>query len=121
MADTPSCAVVRPGEAYSGKQRLAYVEGISAERVGAAGICMLLLTIPPGGRANAHLHEAHETAIYVLSGEAEMWHGEGLAEHLAVKAGEMLYIPANTPHLPVNTGTEPCVAGSGQPSTSPRP
>jgi uncharacterized RmlC-like cupin family protein len=31
-----------------------------------------MVTIPPGTRANAHLHQNHETAIYVLSGEAEM-------------------------------------------------
>lgn len=110
MPDTPTCVVVRPGESYGGKQGLTYVEGISAERVGSTGICMHLLTIPPGGRANAHLHEAHETAIYILSGESEMWYGEGLVEHLVVRAGEMLYIPANTPHLPANTGSEPCVA-----------
>jgi uncharacterized RmlC-like cupin family protein len=110
MSDIPTCTVVRPGESYGGKQGLTYVEGISAERVGATGICMHLLTIPPGGRANAHLHEAHETAIYIISGESEMWYGEGLSEHLVVKAGEMLYIPANTPHLPMNTSSEPCVA-----------
>jgi uncharacterized RmlC-like cupin family protein len=110
MRAAPTCTVVRPGESYGGKQGLTYVEGISAERVGATGICMHLLTIPPGGRANAHLHEAHETAIYVLSGEAEMWYGEGLREHLVVRPGEMLYIPANTPHLPANTSSEPCVA-----------
>ncbi len=110
MATTPTCAVVRPGESYGGKQGLTYVEGISAERVGTTGICMHLLTIPPGGRANAHLHEAHETAIYILSGEAEMWFGDGLAEHLDVKAGELLYIPANMPHLPMNTSGEPCLA-----------
>ena len=110
MDPNPTCTVVRPGESYDGKQGLTYVEGISAERVGATGICMHLLTIPPGGRANAHLHEAHETAIYVISGESEMWYGEGLREHLVVKAGELLYIPANTLHLPLNTGSEPCVA-----------
>src|SRR5690606_17004505 len=71
MATTPSCTVVRPGETYEGKQGLTYVEGISAESVGSTGICMHLLTIPPGGRANAHLHEAHETAIYIISGESE--------------------------------------------------
>lgn len=110
MAESPGCVVVRPGAAYAGRQGLAYIEGISAERVGASGICMHLLTLPPGARANAHLHEAHETAIYVLSGEAEMWHGEGLREHLVVRAGELLYIPANTPHLPMNTSDAPCVA-----------
>jgi uncharacterized RmlC-like cupin family protein len=71
---------------------------------------MHMVTIPPGARANAHLHENHETAIYVLSGEAEMWFGEGLTEHLTIRAGDYLYIPAGVPHLPANShATEPCV------------
>lgn len=71
---------------------------------------MHLLTIPPGGRARAHLHEAPETAIYVLSDEAEMWYGEGLREHLTVGAGDFL-IPAGVPHLPANRSQiEPCAA-----------
>ena len=110
MPPRPTCVVVKPEEGFSGKQGLSYVEGISAESVGATGLCMHLLTIPPGGRAKAHLHETHETAIYVLSGRAEMWFGENLSEHLDVKSGELLYIPANMPHLPANTSGEPCVA-----------
>ena len=98
------------GGTYDGKQGLTYFAGISAETTGARGICMHLLRIPPGTRARAHLHEAHETAIYVLSGDAEMWYGEGLGEHLTVGAGEFLYIPAGMPHLPANSGAEPCTA-----------
>ena len=106
-----TCQVIRPGSSYEGKQGFNYFEGISAESVGAQGICMHLLTIPPGGRAKAHLHEHHETAIYVLSGEGQMWYGEGLREHLVVRAGDFLYIPAGVPHLPANrSDTEPCVA-----------
>ena len=68
-----------------------------------------LLTIPPGGRGKAHLHANHETAIYILSGEAEMWHGERLQQHLVVHAGDLLYIPAGMPHLPANrSGAETC-------------
>lgn len=63
---------------------------------------MHLLSIPPGGRAKAHLHQNHETAIYVLSGEVGMWFGEDLAEHLSVQTGDFLYIPAGMPHLPYN-------------------
>ena len=37
---------------------------------------MHLLTVPPGGRAKAHKHATHETAIYVLSGSAIMYWGE---------------------------------------------
>jgi uncharacterized RmlC-like cupin family protein len=105
-----TCAVVRPSDTFRGKQGFEYFAGISAESTGATGICMHLLEIPPGGRAKAHLHAAHETAIYVLSGKAEMWYGEGLTERLEVEAGDFLYIPAGMPHLPANASeSEPCV------------
>jgi uncharacterized RmlC-like cupin family protein len=104
------CRLVRAGETYQGKQGFAYAAGVSAETADARGICMLLLTIPPGERARAHLHEGHETAVYVISGEAEMWHGERLEHHLVLRAGDMLYIPAGEPHLPANRGCDPVVA-----------
>ncbi len=106
----PTCRIVRPGQTYDGKQGFSYFEGISAEAVGSTGICMHLLTIPPGGRAKAHLHESHETAIYVLSGEAHTWYGDRLQHHAIVRAGEMFYIPAGVPHLPTNLSDQPCSA-----------
>lgn len=107
----PSCAVVRAGATFAGKQGFSYFQGISAESVGARGVCMHLLTIPPGTRARAHLHEEHETAIYVISGQAEMWYGEGLREYATMAAGDFVYIPAGVPHLPGNPSeTEPCTA-----------
>jgi uncharacterized RmlC-like cupin family protein len=106
----PTCRVVRGAETFRGKQGLNYFAGISAESAGATGICMHMVTIPPDARANAHLHENHETAIYVLSGEAEMWFGEKLEKHLTVQAGDYLYIPAGVPHLPANPHESiPCI------------
>jgi uncharacterized RmlC-like cupin family protein len=106
-----TCAVIRSGGAYLGKQGLEYFAGISAQSAGATGLCMHLLTIPPGGRARAHLHANHETAIYVLQGTSVMWYGEGLRERLTASAGDFVYIPAGMPHLPANpSATEPCVA-----------
>jgi uncharacterized RmlC-like cupin family protein len=111
MNTKPTCIVIRPGQTYEGKQGLTYGEGIFAGNTGAQAICMHLLTIPPGGKAKAHLHREHETAIYVLSGAAGMWYGDRLEEHLVVKAGEYLYIPAGVAHLPYNLSeTEPCTA-----------
>ena len=107
----PTCKVIHTGEKYTGKQTFTYFAGISAENCGAQGICMHLLTIPPGGRAKAHLHENHETAIYVISGEAGMWYGEKLEEHLDCRAGDYVYIPAGVPHLPYNASdSQPCTA-----------
>lgn len=105
------CKVIRRTGKSQGKQGFDYMEAISAESAGSKGICMHLLTIPPGGRSKAHLHQDHETAIYVLSGKAGMWHGEQLEHLIEVEAGQFLYIPAGVPHLTYNaSSTEPCSA-----------
>lgn len=111
MTEKPTCQVIRPTSTFDGKQGFSYFEGISAQSVGSKSICMHMLKIPPGGKANAHLHENHESTIYVLEGEAGMWFGENLSEYVTVKAGDFLYIPAGVPHLPANLSkTEACVA-----------
>lgn len=109
-ATKAQCKLVRPSETYEGKQGFSYIEGISAESVGAGGIAMMLITVPPGARAKAHLHESHETAIYVLSGEATTYWGENLEHATVTRAGDMFYIPAGMPHLPVNHSDAPCTA-----------
>jgi uncharacterized RmlC-like cupin family protein len=106
----PACVVTKRGEVYHGKQDLDYFAGVSAETAGAKRLCMHMVTIPPLARAKPHLHADHETAIYVLSGESGMWYGEGLREHVWVRAGDFLYIPANMPHLPYNpSDAETCL------------
>ncbi len=105
MGTGAECRIVRPGEGYEGKQGVGYGVGVSAETTGASGLCLHTLVVPPGGRGRAHLHEHHESAIYLIEGEAEVWWGEGLAEHGVMHAGDFMYIPPGLPHLPVNTST----------------
>lgn len=109
-SSSPTCRLLRPGNTYDGKQGFSYFEGIAAETVGSTGLCMHLLTIPPGKRAKAHMHAAHETAIYVLSGEAHTWYGERLENHAITAAGDMFYIPAGVPHIAANLSDKPCTA-----------
>lgn len=105
------CRLVRGRGAYRGKQGLEYFEGVSAESAGATGLCLHRLVLPPGARAEPHLHEEHESAVYVLSGEAVMWHGERLEQRMDIRAGDFVYIPAGVPHLPANPSeSEPVVA-----------
>lgn len=107
----PACRQVQAEAQYTGKQGLQYAVGISAETVGAKGLHLQLLTIPPGGRAYAHRHATHETAIYTLSGVSGVWHGAQLEHHAVVKPGDFFYIPADVPHLPYNPSkTDPVVA-----------
>ena len=104
------CVVIGAAAKHRGKQNLEYFEGVSAETAKSKGLCMHMVTIPPLGRARPHLHENHESAVYVISGEAGMWYGEGLREHVWMRAGDFAYIPANVPHLPYNPSAEtPCV------------
>lgn len=104
MSETrqPSCRVVRAGATITGKQALDYNVGVSAESVGATGIHMQIVTIPPAARAKAHKHEHHETAIYALDGVSHCWYGDQLEHHAVVEPGDFFYIPANVPHLPYN-------------------
>ena len=97
-----TCRVVRPESTYTGRQGLTYGAGVSAQSVGAQALCMHLLRLPPGARAHPHLHEAHESAIYVLEGEGAMWFGAQLEHHITLRAGEFLHIPAGIPHQPYN-------------------
>jgi uncharacterized RmlC-like cupin family protein len=107
----PTCRVVRAGAEFIGKQALRYAPGISAQSVGAQGIHLQIVTIPPGARAKAHEHEGHETAIYILSGESGVWYGQRLEEHLFAQTGDFVYLPANMPHLPYNpSDTQNCIA-----------
>lgn len=106
----PDCRKIRPADRYAGKQGFTYDAGIAAETVGSTAICMHLLTIPPGGRARAHKHATHETAIYQLTGRSVMYWGDRLQNRMEAEAGDLIYIPADTPHLPFNPGPEPCTA-----------
>jgi len=115
MAEQAKCRVVQEVESYQGKQGPMYAGGISAETVGAQGIWLGVITIPPGGRTKAHYHANHETALYVLSGAAEMWSGPDLAEHHVTRAGDYVYIPAGVSHVAANLSrTEPCVVVAGR-------
>ena len=104
------CRLIRPDAAFAGRQGFTYVAGIAAETVGSRAICMHLLTVPPGGRAKAHKHAGHETTIYQISGHAVMYWGERLEHRMESHPGDLIYIPADMPHLPTNPGPEPVLA-----------
>jgi uncharacterized RmlC-like cupin family protein len=105
-----TCLLFQAREAFTGKQGLNYFTGISTETAGAKGLCMHLLEMPPGVRANAHYHSGHETAIYMLEGYAEMLYGLNLEHKMQVRPGDFVYIPAGVPHLPYNPTDKPAKA-----------
>jgi uncharacterized RmlC-like cupin family protein len=100
--------VVTPGQTYVGKQGFTYGAGASAETVGARRVCMNVLPMPPGARANAHYHDDIETIAYLLDGECAVYYGDRFEHRAAVKAGEQVYMPADVPHAPSNESGAPC-------------
>ena len=84
--ESASCRVIRGESDYQGKQGLNYFAGVGAENAGAKQLCLHLLVIPAGGRARAHLHENHESAIYLVQGDVDVWWGEQLQEHAGCRA-----------------------------------
>jgi uncharacterized RmlC-like cupin family protein len=106
----PTCKVLRNMDTFQAKTGLPYRVGLTQESVGAIGMSMHVISIPPGDRALAHLHEGHESMLYVVSGEADTYFGDNLSQHVKVSAGDLQYIPAGCPHLSINrSSTEPCI------------
>ena len=102
---------VRPAAEVMTKQRLPYFVGVSGETVGATGLSMHMVVIPPGARADPHAHRGYETAIYVLEGRVETRWGERLAQSVVSGPGEFLFIPPGVPHEAINcSATEPARA-----------
>src|SRR5262245_44474463 len=104
-----AASVIRAGTKYRAEQGSDYEPGVSAETIGSKALFLGIASLPAGGRTRAHVHERHETALYVLSGELELWSGDELQHRSTVHAGDYIYIPANVLHVAVNRGEEPAV------------
>jgi uncharacterized RmlC-like cupin family protein len=103
--------VVRPTQHTSSRQGLPQFVGISEATVGARGISMQLVVIPPGRAAEPHVHAGHETAIYLLQGRVETRHGPALCQSIVCESGDFIFIAPDVPHQPVNlSATDKAVA-----------
>ena len=98
----PIVQAIRPSREVLTRQNLPYFVGVSGETVGARGLSMHMVVIPPGARSEPHSHQGYETAIYVLQGRVETRYGEGLAQSVISEAGDFLFIPPGVPHEAIN-------------------
>ena len=98
----PAVLGIRPEREVMTRQRLPYFIGISAETAGATGLSMHLVVIPPGGRAEPHVHVGYETGIYVLEGKVRTRWGQALEHEVVSQAGDFLFVPPGVPHEAIN-------------------
>lgn len=109
--DGTDVVTVRGVELGKGKQDLPFFPGISGQTAGAKGLSLLMVVIPPGGSAKAHIHMGFESAVYLLKGRVETRYGEGLKQSVVNEAGDFIFIPPDLPHQPVNlSDNEPAIA-----------
>lgn len=95
--------VVRGATPYESQQGSIYTPGISEETVGARSVFLGIVTMSPGKRTKAHIHERHESAFYLVEGEnVELWTGDRLQHREVADQGDYLFIPAGVPHVAVN-------------------
>lgn len=93
---------IRPDQDVLTKQKLPYFIGISSQTVGASGLSMHLVVIPPGVRAEPHIHLGYETGIYVIEGSVLTRWGANLEHETVSQAGDFLFIPPGVPHEAIN-------------------
>jgi uncharacterized RmlC-like cupin family protein len=102
---------IRPEVEVMTRQGLPYFIGISGETVGAKGLAMHVVVIPPGARAAPHVHVGYETGIYVLAGRVRTRWGEHLEHEVVSAPGYFLFVPPGVPHEAINlSDTEPARA-----------
>jgi uncharacterized RmlC-like cupin family protein len=111
LREPQTLRAIRPDRAVDTLQRLPYFIGVSGSTVGATCLSMHLVVIPPGARAEPHIHLGYETGIYVIEGRVETRFGEGLTQSIVSEAGDFLFVPPGVPHEAINlSATEPARA-----------
>jgi mannose-6-phosphate isomerase-like protein (cupin superfamily) len=70
---------------------------------GGVGVCVIFVDAPPGGGPDLHKHPYEEVFI-VQEGEATFIAGE---EEQRARAGDIVIVPADTPHAFTNSGDGP--------------
>ena len=100
------CVLIRPGAPLSPGPQARGAEPPDA----GTWLRPHLAIFPPGTRGRPHFHADQATIIHVVSGEAEVWHGDGLTGRWVARAGDLVCVPPGAPHLTVNHGDVTAIA-----------
>ena len=75
---------------------------VSRDTVGSRGLYTSIVTTAPGGRTEIHHHGDCETSIYIMSGRARFYSGDGLRDIIEADAGDFIFVPAREVHVEEN-------------------
>lgn len=85
------------------------IPGINDKTAGSTQIAANLVVMSPGAKAKGHVHNDHETIIFVLEGWSVTFMGPAM-EPTTQGPGDFLFIPKGVEHLPANlSSTDPVI------------
>jgi len=65
---------------------------------------VFLVVLEPGEAPPTHVHKDMEQIFHIVAGTGSLCLGEAGAERTGVRPGQVVYVPAGTPHAVLNTG-----------------
>jgi uncharacterized RmlC-like cupin family protein len=78
---------------------------VSRDTVGSQGLYTSIVRTAAGGRTEIHHHGECETSIYILSGRARFYSGDGLGDIVDADEGDFIYVPAFEVHVEENASS----------------
>jgi uncharacterized RmlC-like cupin family protein len=90
--------VIRPEGSERIKQDIDGILGVNEMTAPTRRLCLLVTTIGAGEASNAHYHLDHESALYLVSGNAHTFYGDELEHDVVLGPGDFIYIPPFCPH-----------------------
>src|SRR5438132_3888860 len=114
MATTPTTGALRvisasdrcPDQASGAMLREA---AIAQNTVGAHKIWLGYVELGGGLVSAVHHHGEAESGIYIISGNARFYTGDGLDESFEAHAGDFIWVPPHLVHVEQNTSTTEAV------------
>lgn len=86
------------------------IPGVNDRTAGTLQLAANLVVMPPGEKAVGHVHNDHETIIFILQGWSVTFLGPQ-QEEVITGPGDFLFIPMGAEHLPANLSTTEPVVG----------
>lgn len=98
----PRLVAIRPEADVLRRDRLEGFVGLSDRTCGARSLSMQLVVLPPGAESPAHFHPLHETGVYVISGDVEVFSGPALEHRIVGRGGDLVFTPPGVLHAARN-------------------
>jgi uncharacterized RmlC-like cupin family protein len=93
---------VRPEKEVRAKQDVQALFGVNGVTTPSKHLSLLVTSLRPGEKSNAHYHLEHESALYGIKGSVHFFWGGELEHDMVLGEGDFCYIPPFCPHVSYN-------------------